>query len=97
MSNVVQFLEALARDSKPLSAEHVAAAVMGAGLDPAAQQAILDRDTASLSRVLGGRTTVLCFIAPAENDEPQSDEPHKDEPQEDQPESPTNEPASRVA
>lgn len=94
MSNVVQFLEALARNPKPLSAEDVAAAVLGAGLDPDVQQAMLDRDANSLNRVLGGRATMLCFIAPAENDEPQKDEPQEDQPEK---ESPSDQPASRVA
>jgi hypothetical protein len=74
MSNVVQFLETLARNPKPLSPEEFAAAVVNAELDTASQQALLAKDANALNRVLGGRPTMMCLVAPAENDEPQDDE-----------------------
>lgn len=74
MSNVVQFLEALARNPKPLSAEDFAAAVVNAELDSASQQALLDRNAEALNRAIGGRLSMMCMIVPAENDEPQQDE-----------------------
>lgn len=74
MSNVVQFLEALARNPKPLSAADFAVAVAAAELDPKAEAALLAHDTEALSRALGGRIKMMCMVVPAENDEPQQDE-----------------------
>jgi hypothetical protein len=74
MSNVVQFLETLARNPKPLSAEDFAVAVANAELGTASQQALLAKDANALNRVLGGRPMMMCLVAPAENDEPQDDE-----------------------
>jgi hypothetical protein len=79
MSNVVQFLEALARNPKPLSAEDFAAAVADAQLDQASKEALLLRDANALNELLGGRTKMICMIAPAENDEPQQDEDRESE------------------
>ena len=92
MSNVVQFLEALACNPQPLSAEDYIAAVAGAGLDPLARQALLARDVPALNEALGTRGALLCFVVPAENDEPeQGDEQEGDE------EAPGKEPASIAA
>lgn len=91
MSNVVQFLEALARNPKPLSVEDFAAIVNQADVDVAAKQALLDRDADGLNSLLGGRAKMMCMIAPAENDEPQ-----RDEEQEGEEEAPQRE-ASRAA
>jgi hypothetical protein len=74
MSNVVQFLEALARNPKPLSAEDFAVAIANSELEPGAQQALLARDADVLNQLLGGRASMMCLIAPAENDEPQEEE-----------------------
>ncbi len=74
MSNVVQFLEELARATKPLSAEEFAAAVASAGVDAAAYRALLDRNADALNQALGGRPAMMCMIVPAENDEPQPEE-----------------------
>lgn len=74
MSNVVQFLEALARSTKPLSNDELAAAVANAALEPTTKQALLDRDAIRLNEALGGRLNVMCLIVPAENDEPQESE-----------------------
>lgn len=80
MSIVVQFLEALARNPKPMSAEDFATAIANAELEPAARQAILNRDPDGLNRVLGGRLNVMCLVVPAENDEPQEGEEREGEP-----------------
>lgn len=74
MSNVVQFLEDLARNPNTLSTEDLAAALAKAKLDAASQQALLNRDAAALNELLGGRLKMVCMIAPAENDEPQQEE-----------------------
>jgi hypothetical protein len=94
MSNVAQFLEALARNPRLLSAEDFTSVVKNAEFDSDIQQAMLDRNAASLNTAIGGRHTMLCFIAPAENDEPQKNDDQDDQPEED---SPAREPASQAA
>ena len=79
MSNIVQFLEALARNPKPLSQEDFVAAVSQAALDAASTQALLERDAKGLNGLLGGRPRMVCMIAPAENDEPQREDEQEDE------------------
>jgi len=92
MSNVVQFLEMLARSPRPLSNEQFIAAVLQARLEPAVEEALLARDVTALNRVLGGRAAMFCAIFPADNEEPDSEEqPHEETPDE-QPE-----PKSRAA
>ena len=91
MSNVVQFLEAMARNPKPLSPDDFASAIAGTQLDQATKEALLQRDAIVLNELLGGRPKMICMIAPAENDEPKQDE--NDESEE---ESPTRE-ESRAA
>ena len=90
MSNVVQFLEAMARNPKLLSAEDFAGAVAHAELEPTAQRALLDGDATALNQALGARETMLCFVVPAENDEPQEEEQEGEE-------SPQKETSSRAA
>jgi len=92
MSNVVQFLEALSRNSKLFSYEEFVAAVMRANLDPEIRKALLERDVNALSRELGGRRAMFCAIFPADNEEPKEDEQ-----QEDGGETPDQEPSSRAA
>ncbi|GAB3372583.1 hypothetical protein GCM10027431_23050 [Lysobacter rhizosphaerae] len=92
MSNVVQFLEALARNPKPLSHEEFIAAVVGANLDPVIRKALLERDVQGLSRELGGRSAMFCAIFPADNEEP-----NEGEEQEDGGEAPEQETTSRAA
>lgn len=79
MSNVVQFLEALARNPKTLTAEELAIVVTSASRDSAVQQALLSGDTFALSEALGGRARMICMVAPAENDEPLEDDHQDDE------------------
>lgn len=94
MSNVVQFLEALARNPKPLSAAELTAAMESARLDPMEERAILDGDAKALNDALGGSATMLCFIAPAEEEAPMKD----DEPeQEDESDAPAKESSVQAA
>lgn len=92
MSNVVQFLETLARNSRNLSSSEFEALVLAANLAPEIRKALLERDVAALSQLLGGRQTMFCAVFPADNEEPKEDEP-----QEDAPETPEQEPNSRAA
>ena len=79
MSNVVQFLEALARSPKAMTEEDFVTSVVNAELDPGSKQALLERNTDSLNELLGGRAKMICMIAPAENDEPQREEEQESE------------------
>ena len=91
MSNVVQFLEAMAPNSKPMSGDEFVTAVASAQLEPAAQKALLDRDATALNLALGGRATMLCFVAPAEDDDAKEGEVPEEE------EAPEREESSRAA
>ena len=93
MSHVVQFLEALARNPKPLSREEFVVAVMRANLDPAIQEALIGRDVVALGRALDTRGPMCCLVFPADNEEPQEGE----EPQEDGGETPEQEPSAKAA
>jgi hypothetical protein len=74
MSNVVQFLEVLARNPKPLSHDEFIAAVAGAGLEPAVAKALLERDVVALGRELRVRNAMFCVVFPADNEEPSEGE-----------------------
>lgn len=92
MSNVVQFLEALACNPKPLSLEEFSVAISDANLDPAVRKALLERDVSALCRQLDARGTMFCMVFPADNEEPkEGDEQREDE------ETPEQEPTSRAA
>lgn len=94
MSNVVQFLEALVRNPKPLSHEEFVVAVMRANLDPAIQEALIGRDVMALNRVLDARGSMCCIVFPADNEEPKEGE---EQPQEDGGETPEQETTSKAA
>lgn len=84
MSNVIAFLESLGKNPALAEAanEDYAAAVDALGLDDAPRQALLARDANALSDLLGGRSTMVCALFPAD-DQPQKEQ--EDEPQEDSP------------
>lgn len=69
MSNVVQFLEALSLDPSQLTEEDYAEAVATANFDPKTKEALIKRDPIAISRLLGGRGTVMAFIMPAEEEQ----------------------------
>ena len=87
MSNVIQFLEALGRaPAMPWSGVDYAAAVAALEADPAQRDALLDRDAATLNRLLGGRAVMYCSQYPAREDQPaeeESDTPAEEQPDED--------------
>lgn len=93
MSNVVQFLEALARNPKPLSPEEFVIAVLRAKLPSVIEKALLQRDVAALSQALDARGLMFCVVFPADNEEPKEGEEH----QEDGGETPAEEPTSKAA
>jgi hypothetical protein len=91
MSNVVQFLEAMARDPKPLSGDEYKALIASATLDPAIECALLERDAATLNCVLRGRVEMACLIFPAEDEPNDGEEKHEEE------ETPEQEPSALAA
>lgn len=84
MSHVIAFLESLGKNPALADAanEDYSAAVEALGLDDAPRQALLTRDAAALSDLLGGRSKMVCALFPAD-DQPQKEQ--EDEPQEDSP------------
>lgn len=94
MSNVVHFLETLARNPESVSREEFVAAVMRANLDPAVQDALIRRDVVALNRVLDACGPMCCIVFPADNEEPKEGE---EQPQEDGGETPEKEATSKAA
>lgn len=90
MSNVMQFLEDLALLPRTLSDEELAAAVAASNLPLGVRRALLQRDAVALSRLLGGRTSMVCSIAPAENDEPLDNEEEQRDDDSETPEAPAS-------
>ena len=77
MSNVIDFLERFGRDAalRYATEDAVAEALRTAGLEPALQAAILDKDQRRLEALLGADTNVCCMInAPDEEEEEEPEE-----------------------
>lgn len=91
MSNVIQFLEAMGRNPgiHGLSAADYAASVALLEIDGAQRQALLDRDSATLSDLVDGRARMMCFISvPSPDDHeaiPDDDKDGDGVPDEDEP------------
>jgi hypothetical protein len=92
MSNVVQFLEALARNPKASSSEEFTALIVGANLAPPIRKALLERDVALLCRELDTRGAMCCMVFPADNEEPKEGDEQRDDN-----ETPEQEPSSKAA
>lgn len=92
MSNVVQFLEGLARNPKALSSEEFTAVIASADLDPVVRKALLERDVALLCRELDARGAMCCMVFPADNEEPKEGDEQRDDN-----ETPEQEPSSKAA
>ena len=60
--SIVQFLEALGASPNQMSATNYVNAVDALGLDEAARDALLRRDAEGINRLIGGRTSMRCFI-----------------------------------
>lgn len=60
MSDVIRFLDSMG--SQSLSPVQYAATVAALDIDASQRQALLDRDPAALSELLGGRDQMRCFI-----------------------------------
>ena len=60
--SIVQFLETLGASSNALSAANYAHAVEALELDEASRDALLARDAVAVSRALGARADMRCFV-----------------------------------
>ncbi len=76
MSNVIAFLEKMGNNAAlaQQAPQDYAAAVQALDVDHASRQALLDRDPSALNALLGGRLKMMCFLLPADGEEPQKDE-----------------------
>ena len=81
MSNVIQFLEALGRDSALGSGSPVAYAnaVRELDIDDALRAALLNKDQDALNRLLGARHNVMLVLVPAEDEPGKDDRPGEDD------------------
>lgn len=81
MSNVIEFLDAMARNAqlRHADAETLAAALEQAQIDPALREAVLSGDQRRLEALLGARTNVICGFAPAQDDDEPEQAPDDDE------------------
>lgn len=75
MSNVIEFLEKMGSHAplRHASAVEVKLALQGQAIAPELQAAILAGDQRRLEAVLGAHTTVVCALAPAEEESPSKD------------------------
>jgi hypothetical protein len=87
MSNMVRFLETLGSNPAltKLSAAEFEAIVATLDVDDAQRQALIARDDAALSDMLGGRERMLCVIWPADEPMRENDQPGENEPAEETP------------
>lgn len=78
MSNVIRLLESLGREigAGAVDSAEFASRMETLDLAPALRAALIGGDVAALSAALGGRTTMMMVLAPAEPDgeQPQEDE-----------------------
>jgi hypothetical protein len=86
----MSFLEDLALRPGVVSDEALAAAVASTNLPVDVRNAILQRDSFALSALLGGRASMVCSIAPAENDQPADDEEQQHDADPETPETPAD-------
>ena len=93
MSNVIDFLERFGQDAdlRHATDEAVAEALRNAGIEPALQAAVLDKDQRALEALLGADTNVCCMIykedEEEETEEEEDDEDDEHEPDEEKPKS----------
>jgi hypothetical protein len=91
VSNVIDFLERFGQDADLRHAgdEAVAEALRNAGIEPALQAAVLDKDQRALQALLGADTNVCCMVfkedEEEETEEEEGDEDDEHEPDEDKP------------
>ena len=91
MSNVIDFLERFGQDAdlRHAADDAVAEALRKAGLEPALQAAVLNKDQRALEALLGADTNVCCMVfkedEEEETEEEEDDEDDEHEPDEEKP------------
>ena len=87
MSNVIDFLERLGQDAdlRHAADEAVAEALRNAGIEPAVQAAVLDKDQRALEALLGADTNVCCMVYKEDEEEEEETEEEDDEDDEHEP------------
>jgi hypothetical protein len=87
VSNVIDFLERFGQDSdlRHATDEAVAEALRNAGLEPALQAAVLDKDQRALEALLGADTNVCCMVYKEDEEEEEKPEEEDDEDDEHEP------------
>lgn len=90
MTHAIQMLANLGSNAAATRMQHAeyAAMVAALGADTELTRALLDRDAAAISRSLGGRATMVCMVAPAEEEQPEESPDQRPE----EPSSPADEP-----
>ncbi len=81
MSNVIDFLERFGQNAslRYATSDAVAEALKKAGIDPALQAAILDKDQHKLEAFLGANTNVCCMVHSPDDDEEEEEDEDEDE------------------
>lgn len=84
MSNVIDFLERFGQDAdlRHATDEAVAEALRNAGIEPALQAAVLDKDQRALEALLGTDTNVCCMVY--KEDEEEEEEPEEEDDEDDE-------------
>lgn len=87
MSNVIDFLERFGQDAdlRHAAADAVAEALRNAGLEPALQAAVLNKDQRALEALLGADTNVCCMVFKEDEEEETEEEEEDDEDDEHEP------------
>jgi hypothetical protein len=97
VSNVIDFLERFGQDADLRHApdEAVAEALRSAGIEPALQAAVLDKDQRALEALLGADTNVCCMVF-KEDEEEETEEEEGDEDDEHEPDEAEDKPKAQV-
>lgn len=97
MSNVIDFLERFGQDAdlRHATDEALAEALRNAGIEPALQAAVLDKDQRALESVLGADTNVCCMVF-KEDEEEETEEEEGDEDDEHEPDEAEDKPKAQV-
>jgi hypothetical protein len=87
VSNVIDFLERFGQDADLRHATDaaVAEALRNAGIEPALQAAVLDKDQRALEALLGADTNVCCMVFKEDEEEEETEEEEGDEDDEHEP------------
>lgn len=74
MSNVIQLLERLGQDASLQDASRADLFIQESDVVDSAKTALLDKSRFALANVLDAKSDIVCFVAPAEDDEEDTEE-----------------------